>query len=223
MNLRNKEDLKSKWKWDQKHDKMIRKDKEGIDWYRYQKEILLPKLISFARECMIDRSNTMVQEDKTPAHASHHQDVIFMNASILRLLWPANSPDLNAIEPCWWWMKRQTIRKEASRSRIAMTKAWTTCWKQKLTQERIQKWIRRISRHIQQIIEVGGGNEYREGKSEAGDIRLYNRTERKKRYQRRKAGRRPGGSELFQGDEVEVDEVKVDEVEAEEEVDDEDW
>ncbi len=99
-----------------------------------------------------------------------------------------------------------------------MTKAWTTCWKQKLTQERIQKWIRRISRHIQQIIEVGGGNEYREGKSEAGDIRLYNRTERKKRYQRRKAGRRPGGSELFQGDEVEVDEV-----EAEEEVDDEDW
>jgi hypothetical protein len=103
-------------------------------------------------------------------------------------------------------MKRQTIRKGAPRSRIAMTKAWTTCWKQELTQERIQKWIRRIPRHIQQIIEVEGGNDYREGKS-GGDIRPYNRTERKKRYQRRKAGRRPSDSEIFQMDEVEVDVV----------------
>ncbi len=76
-----------------------------------------------------------------------------------------------------------------------------------LTQERIQKWIRRIPRHMQQIIEVEGG-----------DIRPYNRTERKERYQRRKAGRRPSGSEIFQ-----IDEVKVDEVEADEEVDEEDW
>ncbi len=155
---------------------------------------------------MIDRPNIMVQEDKAPAHASHHQDVIFMNAGILRILWPVNSPDLNAIEPCWWWMKRQTARKGAPRSRIAMTKARTTCWKQELIQERIQKWIRRILRHIQQIIEVEGGNDYREGKSE-GDIRLYNRSERKERYERRKAGRRPGGSEIFQIDEMKVDEV----------------
>ncbi len=49
-----------------------------------------------------------------------------------------------------------------------------------------------ISRHIQQIIE-GEGNGHRGGKS-GGDIRPYNRTERKERYQRRKAGRRPGGS-----------------------------
>ena len=69
-----------------------------------------------------------------------------------------------------------------------------------------------ISRHIQQIIEVERGNDYREGKS-GGDIRPYNRTERKERYQRRKAGRRPGDSEIFQ----------IDEVEADEEVDEEDW
>ena len=35
MNLRNKADSKSKWKWDQNHDKMIRKNKEDINWYRY--------------------------------------------------------------------------------------------------------------------------------------------------------------------------------------------
>ncbi len=49
-------------------------------------------------------------------------------------------------------------------------------------------------------------------------MRPYNRTERKERYQRRKAGKRPGGSEIFQ-----IDEVDVDEVEADEEVDEEDW
>jgi len=54
--------------------------------YRYQKKILLLKLISFARECMIDHLNTLIQKDKASAHALKHQDVIFMNASILRLL-----------------------------------------------------------------------------------------------------------------------------------------
>ncbi len=45
INLRNKEGSKSKWKWDQKHNKVVRKNKEGIDWYRYQKKILLFKLM----------------------------------------------------------------------------------------------------------------------------------------------------------------------------------
>jgi hypothetical protein len=26
------------------------------------------------------------------------------------MLWPANSPDLNVIEPTWFWMERQTIK-----------------------------------------------------------------------------------------------------------------
>ena len=27
------------------------------------------------------------------------------------MLWPANSPDLNMIEPCWFYMKVETIKK----------------------------------------------------------------------------------------------------------------
>jgi hypothetical protein len=48
--------------------------------------ILLPKLLPFAKKCMIDRLNTIVQEDKAPSHAFKHQDLVLMNADVLRLL-----------------------------------------------------------------------------------------------------------------------------------------
>jgi hypothetical protein len=35
---------------------------------------------------MIDRLNTIVQEDKALSRAFKHQDLVFMNAGVLRLL-----------------------------------------------------------------------------------------------------------------------------------------
>jgi transposase len=58
---------------------------------------------------------------------------------VQRLLWSSNSSDLNMIESCWPWMKRQTTRINASRSRAAVDKAWFECWHKKLSQNRIQK------------------------------------------------------------------------------------
>jgi transposase len=136
---------------------------------------------------MQDRPNTIVQEDKAPSHASKHQNLVFMDAGVLRLLWPGNSPDLNMIEPCWLWMKRTITRKGAPRNRAAAIKAWTECWTKQLKQERIQHWIERIPRHIQQIIELDGGNEYREGR-EDGVIRPYDSDDRRTRYLRAKRG-----------------------------------
>ena len=100
MGLHNKGGRKLTWRWDEKHGKVVRKGKGGVDWYRYQKIILLPKRLPFAKECMKDRPDTIVQEDKALSHASKHQDLVFMDAGILRLLWPGNSPDLNMIEQC---------------------------------------------------------------------------------------------------------------------------
>ena len=39
---------------------------------------------------------------------------------------------------------------------------FTTIW-EKLEQERIRRWIERIPRHIQKVLELEGGNEYTEG------------------------------------------------------------
>ena len=108
-----------------------------------------------------------------------------------------------------------------------MTKAWVRCWERELTQERIQAWISRIPRHIQQIIELKGGNEYREGRAGNSAIRPYNSKERKKRYARRKAGFRPDDDDvkksIIQADEPDVEVEEVEEVEVIEEVDDDNW
>ena len=39
--------------------------------------------------------------DKAAPHASIHQHGIYHAAGVDCLLWPGNSPDLNAIEPTW--------------------------------------------------------------------------------------------------------------------------
>ena len=49
VELRNKSDKKPEWKWNKAHDKTVRENKNEIDWYRYQKHILLSLLLSFAK------------------------------------------------------------------------------------------------------------------------------------------------------------------------------
>jgi transposase len=164
LNLRQLPGTKPVWRWNSQNGKLSRsKAKGGIDWYRYQTKILIPKLLPFAKECATKRPNTIVQEDKAPAHNHHIQQRIYDLYGVQRLLWCGNSPDLNAIEPAWPWLKRYTTKKGAPKSRSEAIRAWEEAWKQ-LPQEAIQRWIERIPRHIQEIIRLEGGNEYKEGR-----------------------------------------------------------
>ena len=80
------------------------------------------------------------------------------------MVWCGNSPDLNAIEPAWPWLKRHTTKKGAPQSRAEAVRRWTTTWDE-LPQKQIQQWIERIPYHISRIIELKGGNEYKEGRA----------------------------------------------------------
>jgi hypothetical protein len=83
----------------------------GIDAIRYRREVLIPKLIPFAKKC---RPDFIVQEDKALSYASHfQQELVYDIHYVLRLLWPGNSPDLNMIKPCWMWMKIETTKRGA--------------------------------------------------------------------------------------------------------------
>jgi len=155
VGLRNKPGVKPKWRWCEATGKLVRrKNGNGVDWYRYQTQVLLPKLLPYAKQCEALRPGTLVQEDKAPCHAHFDQARVYSMLEVERLLWCGNSPDLNAIEPCWYWMKRQTTKMGAPKSRADATKAWESCWRTQLTQERIQAWIERIPGHIKQIIDL---------------------------------------------------------------------
>jgi transposase len=181
LSTRNILDIKLKWKWNEMHEKMIRKEeKEDIDWWRYQKVILLSKLISFAQKCNkkrqeVDLPSMIVQENKIPSHASKHQILVFSRHEIERLLWPENSPDLNIIESCWFWMKRRTTRKDPPTNELVAKILWERTWNE-LRQEKIQKWIERIPRHIAKVIELKRRNEYCENR-----VDVDSRTKEEKR------------------------------------------
>jgi trehalose-6-phosphate synthase len=77
--------------------------------------------------------------------------------------WCPNSPNINAIEPTWFWMKKETTKRGASTNHKKLRSRWEKCWKE-LSQKKIQEWIERIPNHIKEIIRLKGGNEYKEGR-----------------------------------------------------------
>ncbi|RKK06469.1 hypothetical protein BFJ65_g18666 [Fusarium oxysporum f. sp. cepae] len=158
LGLRNLPGKKPEWSWKKATGKLMREGKKGgIDWWRYRQKILIPKLLPFAKECEKERPNTLVQEDRAPAHKHHAQQLLYDAEGVQRLLWCSNSPDLNAIEPAWPWMKRITTKKGAPKNRKEAIRKWEAAWND-LPQEKIRAWIERIPMHIQKIIELEGGN-----------------------------------------------------------------
>ena len=113
------------WSFTEKTGKWVRSaERGGVDWWRYLNEILYPKLFPFAEALLCYIPNVAVQEDKAPSHASKIQAIHYSVADILRLFWPVNSPDLNMIEPCWAYMKRETTKKGPLTSRTMAERAW---------------------------------------------------------------------------------------------------
>ena len=62
-------------------------------------------------------------------------------------------------------MKRITTRKGPPTNRKDAEKVWRKCWRE-LEQGRIQRWIERIVRHVKQVNDLHGDNNYREGSTE---------------------------------------------------------
>jgi hypothetical protein len=60
------------------------------------------------------------------------------------------------------WIKRDTTKKGPLILRKIAEQVWTRSWKN-IPQARIQRWIKRIPYYIQEIIRLGGGNDYKEG------------------------------------------------------------
>jgi hypothetical protein len=130
---------RAQFKHDEDHGAFVRKDgKGGIDWYRYQVKIIKERLLPFARTLIKKYGVARVRKDNAGPHASHYNVDFWKTVEVLRLDWCANSPHLNAIEPTWFWMKRETTNKNGPlKSNDELKKAWIKCWED-IPQEKIQ-------------------------------------------------------------------------------------
>ena len=150
-------------------DKMLVKDilkrgnrsRGGIDGYRHREGILKPKLVPWTKEVERQRGISVeVLEDGAPAHVSKF-DIEYMEMNgIKKLLWPANSPDINASEHAWSYMRYHISRDyPTSTTREQCAQQWRDEW-ERLPQEQIDAWIDRIPNVIRQIIAQKGDNNF---------------------------------------------------------------
>jgi len=86
--------------------KVRKKDRKGgIDWYIYKERILVPLLYPFTIEAKVQLPGMVIMEDNAPAHVHHYHNSLREQLDLHKLIWPANSPDLNPIETIWCEMK----------------------------------------------------------------------------------------------------------------------
>lgn len=162
---RNKPGKKPRWRYTAARGKMERKAKAGgIDWMRYQYEVLRPKFVPFIlrRKTTSDGRPLIAQEDNAGPHASRWNSEYWAKTGIEHLMWPPNSPDLSAMEPPWGLMKKRISKKVYQKTAKVLMKRWPEEWKN-LEQEKLQRYVERLPGHIRWVIRLAGGNEYKEG------------------------------------------------------------
>jgi hypothetical protein len=114
----------AQWKFTKANGKLVREAKRGgIDWFRYLLKVV-PKIFPFAERLKEILPNVIVQEDRAGPHAHIMQGIFYDFFQLHRLLWPGNSPDLNAIEPCWMYLKKETTKDGPPRTREEAAFRW---------------------------------------------------------------------------------------------------
>jgi len=66
---------------------------------------LVPLLYPFTIEAKVQLPGMVIMEDNAPAHVHHYHNSLREQLDLHKLIWPANSPDLNPKETIWCEMK----------------------------------------------------------------------------------------------------------------------
>lgn len=148
-----------------------KRDAGGIDWWRVSDKYFIPLLDPWvkelqAKEDLIAQTRASGERkirialDNAPAHKSKETGRVLTLLEIARVIWPAQSPDLNAIEHAWDYIRAQ-IRKRKHRPRTdaEVIAAWEEEWL-KIPVETINKWVLSIEDALKKCIASGGDNSY---------------------------------------------------------------
>ncbi|KAF1967269.1 hypothetical protein BU23DRAFT_484046, partial [Bimuria novae-zelandiae CBS 107.79] len=127
------------------------------------------KLQIYARQSLSQMSESDVnhryntrkkQYDGAPAHKSLIAQDYLILQHIERLWWPGHSPEVNASEHAWPWIRRH-VRKDFSPScnEKQCEKQWVKEW-ESMPIKVINRWVDGIPEQVRRIIKYGGQNNF---------------------------------------------------------------
>lgn len=149
-----------------KSDDLKRGDRSrgGVDGYRHREEVLKPLLVPWIKSLKRrGKTDVLLLEDRAPAHSSKFDEEFLAVKYISKLPWPGHSPDVNAEEHAWPWIRRHITKDfEPSRSKDECKAQWYYEWRE-LPQDQINTWIDRIPDVVRHILEQEGDNSFHDG------------------------------------------------------------
>jgi hypothetical protein len=160
---RKKPGTPAKWEvfW-KKHMMKREQGKGGVDFMRYNQEVIVPLVIPF-----MDRLNALpdlppfvFQQDNAPSHISQYTLLLLEQQGYIIHEHPGNSPDMSAIEQAWMPMRIAITNIWNRPHTLEWTeRAWHSEWA-KINQDTIRGWVSRQMEINQRILEHEGGNEF---------------------------------------------------------------
>ena len=111
----------------------------GIDWFRVNDKYFEPLLEPWVKQLEAKedlRAHTRANSgqikialDNAAAHRSKFTSRIFSLLQLARILWPTQSPGLNAIEKIWDYIRKQIkARKHVPKTEQEVCDAWVEEW-----------------------------------------------------------------------------------------------
>jgi transposase len=123
----------------------------GITYAKIINDYVVPTLHEY-----FPNGNGIFQEDNAPPHRSKVAKAACEDAEIIKLNWPAQSPDLNPIENIWAEMKMMVRRRTPPPPNVKVLERYVKDAWNDLPPEYYKKLINSMPRRIEAVIKANG-------------------------------------------------------------------
>jgi transposase len=130
----------------------------GMNSKRYQTQVLEGVLKEFYMQMKEKRGQIYFQQDNASSHTSNSTKRWFLHQNIPLFYHPANSPDINPIEPVWHELKKiiqglSPLPNTVEQLRAAILKAWD-----ELDIQDIDKYVKGMPKRVLAVLAAKGGH-----------------------------------------------------------------
>ena len=77
------------------------------EWGKINSESYCKHIVDVIASDLAAHPELFLMEDNAPPHKSKYTNARFLELGIVRMVWPANSPDMNPIEHVWYYIKKK--------------------------------------------------------------------------------------------------------------------